>query len=271
MKIDQDEKSLDALYLLRGEKADISQEIADIKAYTEYSKRSYGYGFLSLFQRHYAHCLIIGVGLMVVEAFGGISGVLSYASTILHSAGFSSTIGSIIIGVTEILAAIIGVCFIDKFGRRTMLLTSAAGICLGCILLGLSFFLQNLQIGEEHTPILALVGLLVYLSFFSIGVEGIPWIIVSEIFPINVKGPAGSIINVISSISSWIVSYSFSFIFEWSSTATFFIFAAICGASILFIWKMVPETKGRTLEEIQASIIKDPCSMRTANHASRLE
>ncbi|PON51246.1 Major facilitator, sugar transporter-like [Parasponia andersonii] len=73
---------------------------------------------------------------------------------------FSSMIGSIIIGVTVILAAIIGVCFIDKFGRRTMLLTSAAGTCLGCILLGLSFFLQNLQIGEEHTPILALVGLM---------------------------------------------------------------------------------------------------------------
>ncbi|PON85531.1 Major facilitator, sugar transporter-like [Trema orientale] len=196
---------------------------------------------------------------MVFGQFGGINGISFYTSTILDSAGFSSKIGSIVIGVTQIFAAILGICFIDKFGRRPILLISAIGTCLGCILLGLSFFFQNiLQFGEEYIPALALVSLLVYFSCYSIGIEGIPWIIVSEILPINIKSPAGSILNVISSVSGWIISYSFRFIFEWNSAGTFFIFAAISGVSILFIWKMVPETKGRALEELQASITHGP-------------
>ncbi|PON85530.1 Sugar/inositol transporter [Trema orientale] len=237
MKINQFEKSQNALYRFRGDKADISQELADIKDYLEYSKRTFGDGILSLFQKKYAHCLIIGVGLMAFGQFGGITGTSFYASTILDSAGFSSKIGSIVIGVSQM---------------------SAIGTCLGCVLLGLSFFLQNLQFGEKHIPVLVLASLLVYFCCYGIGIESIPWIIVSEIIPINIKGPAGSIMIVVSSISAWIVSYSFRFIFEWNSSGTFFIFAGIVGVSILFIWKMVPETKGRTLEELQASITNSP-------------
>lgn len=101
-----------------------------------------------------------------------------------------------------------------------------------------------------------------------------------QIFPMNVKGSAGSIIYVIFYSSSWVISYAYNFMFQWNSageaftqhflyisapdnfiwfwtfiSGTFLIFAAISGGNIFFIWKMVPETKGRTLEEIQASII----------------
>ncbi|KAM3704994.1 hypothetical protein ACB098_03G046800 [Castanea mollissima] len=83
---------------------------------------------------------------------------------------------------------------------------------------------------------------------------GIPWVIMSEIFPIHIKGSAGSLVTLVSWIGSWVVSYTFNYLFDWSSAGTFFIFAVICGMGILFIAKLVPETKGCTLEEIQASM-----------------
>ncbi|XP_022743418.1 putative sugar transporter ERD6-like 13 [Durio zibethinus] len=79
------------------------------------------------------------------------------------------------------------------------------------------------------------------------------WILV-KIFPINIKGAAGTTCSLIGHFSSWIVSYNFNALFQWSSAGTFFIFSAICGVNAIFIAKVVPETKGRALEEIQASI-----------------
>ncbi|KAL4637214.1 hypothetical protein ACB092_03G063700 [Castanea dentata] len=83
---------------------------------------------------------------------------------------------------------------------------------------------------------------------------GIPWVIVSEVFPIHVKGSAGSLVSLVNWSCSWIITYSFNFMLDWSSAGTFFIYMGICGSAVLFVAKLVPETKGQALEEIQASI-----------------
>ncbi|KAE8675387.1 Sugar transporter ERD6-like 8 [Hibiscus syriacus] len=123
----------------------------------------------------------VGVGLMVLQQFGGVNVIAFYASSIFISAGFSGSVGMIAMVFLQVPMTALGVVFLDKSGRRPLLLVSAAGTCLGCFLVGLSFFLQDLQQWKEATPILSLVGVLVYTGSFSLGMEGIPWVILSEI------------------------------------------------------------------------------------------
>ncbi|XP_056699762.1 sugar transporter ERD6-like 5 isoform X2 [Spinacia oleracea] len=93
-----------------------------------------------------------------------------------------------------------------------------------------------------------------YVAFYPIGVGGGTCIIISEIYPLNIKGSAGSIAAVVSSLSSWIVSYAFNFSMEWSSSGTFFVMAGVCVFTLIFVAKLVPETKGRTLEEVHMTM-----------------
>ncbi|KAK3418502.1 hypothetical protein EUGRSUZ_H04438 [Eucalyptus grandis] len=253
-KVGREKEFEAALQRLRGKNANISQEASDIKDYMEHLRRMSEDGITELLQAKYAYPLIVGVGLMIIQQCGGLNGFVFYTSVIFEAAGFSTTIGTVIAAVVQILSTTLGVLLIDKSGRRPLLLVSAAGGCLGCVFTGLSFFLQDLHSGAELVSSLVLVGVLVFLGSFELGMGGIPWIIMSEIFPINVKGSAGSFVNLVSWVGSWFVSYTFSYLFEWSSAGTFFIYAGICAVGVIFIAKLVPETKGRTLEEIHASI-----------------
>ncbi|KAL5768419.1 hypothetical protein ACOSP7_014971 [Xanthoceras sorbifolium] len=246
-----------SLQSLRGENYDISQEANEIKEYTNYLREISGDGFLSLFQRKYALSLVVGVGLIVFQRFGGVYGFLFYASTIFESAGFSSRIGTIAAGVVQIITTTLGLLLIDRCGRRPMLLVSIVGACFGCLITAMAFVFKDLKFGTEVTGVLVLIGVVGYLGFLQLGLGGVPWIIMSEIFPINIKGPAGSLVILVSWIGSWVVAYTFDSLFEWSSAGTFFLYGGICAIGILFIAKLVPETKGRTLEEIQVSMMGD--------------
>ncbi|KAK7285417.1 hypothetical protein RJT34_20187 [Clitoria ternatea] len=243
-----------ALQILRGEDADISLEAEEIQDYITTLEQLPKSNLLELFQRRYLRSVTIGIGLMVCQQFGGINGICFYTSSIYEQAGFSPTLGTIIYACLQIVVTGIGAAFIDKAGRKPLLLLSGTGLVAGCIFAAVAFYLKVNQIGLAAVPALALTGILVYIGSFSIGMGAIPWVVMSEIFPVNIKGQAGSMATLVNWFGAWLCSYTFNFLMNWSSYGTFILYAAINALAILFIVVAVPETKGKSLEQLQAAI-----------------
>ncbi|CAL4914531.1 unnamed protein product [Urochloa decumbens] len=243
-----------SLQKLRGEDADISEEAIEIKEYIE-SLHSFPKARLQdLFLSKNIYAVIVGVGLMVFQQLGGINGVGFYASYIFSSAGFSGKLGTILIGIIQIPITLFGAILMDRSGRRVLLMVSASGTFLGCFMTGISFYLKAQGLFPEWVPTLALSGILVYIGAYSIGMGPVPWVVMSEVFSIDMKAIGGSLVTLVSWLGSFAISYSFSFLMDWSSAGTFFMFSTASLITILFVVKLVPETKGRTLEEIQDSL-----------------
>ncbi|KAH9303689.1 hypothetical protein KI387_008093 [Taxus chinensis] len=246
-----------ALQALRGKECDVSAEAAEIKEYVEELESLPKGRLLDLFQRKYAYHMIVGVGLMVFQQASGINAVMFYASTIFKACGFNSdNAASVSVAALQVPMTALGVLLMDKTGRRPLLMVSGGGVAIGCFMVGSSFYMQEHE-SFAHlrvlTSLLALSGLLVYIAMFSLGTGGIPWIIMSEIFPINMKGVAGSLVTLVAWFGSWVVTITFNSLLSWSASGSFFIFGAAGTCSVLFVAKLVPETKGKTLEEIQTS------------------
>nr|GEW07286.1 sugar transporter ERD6-like 7 [Tanacetum cinerariifolium] len=242
-----------ALRLLRGSD-DTYEEAAEIKDYIETLEKLPKATVFDLFQRRYLRSVVIGVGLMVFQQFGGINGISFYASSIFVSAGFSADIGTMSYAVLQVVVTTLNALFIDKTGRKPLLLVSVAAMALGCLLAVASFCMKTYQITLVAAPALTVTGILLFIAGFSLGMGAVPWVIMSEIFPINIKGTAGGLVTLVNWAGAWAVSYTFNFLLNWSSYGTFLLYAAVNVACILFVVNLVPETKGKTLEEIQAAI-----------------
>lgn len=197
--------------------------------------------------------LIVGIFLAAFSQITGINAIMYYAPEIFKSVGFgteSALTQTVIIGSVNVLFTFVALWLIDKVGRKSLLLYGVTGMSVCLFGLGLIFYL-NLGSGPW-----VLIFILGYIASFAASLGPIPWVIISEIFPTKTRGVAVSIAVLILWVSVYLVTQFFPILLESIGGAfTFWIFMVNAVILVLFVWKVVPETKGKTLEEIEKSWI----------------
>ncbi|CAA6673233.1 unnamed protein product [Spirodela intermedia] len=240
-----------SLQVLRGFDTDISVEVNEIKRSVATTTRRTTIRFADLKRRQYWLPLTIGIGLLILQQLSGINGILFYASNIFQAAGLSSS------NVATVVATGVTTWLLDKAGRRLLLIISTSAITLSLLVVAVAFYLKGVVSEDSRfyliLSVLSLVGLVAFVISFSLGLGAIPWIIMSEILPVNIKGLAGSVATLANWLTSWVITMTANLLLDWSSGGTFTLYAAVSALTVLFVVKLVPETKGRTLEEIQRS------------------
>lgn len=248
-----------SLQVLRGFDTDISLEVDEIKRSVASSSTRRGTIRLAeLKQRRYWFPLTIGIVLLSLQQLTGINCVLFYATTIFESAGVSSSnVATFGLGATQVIATAFSTWLMDKAGRRLLLIVSSVGVTISVLIVAVAFFLKDFVSSDSSfygvLSILSVVGVVLLMITFSLGMGPIPWIIMSEILPINIKGLAGSVATLMNWFFCWVITVSANTLLDWSAGGTFSIYTAVGAFSIVFVTIWVPETKGRTLEEIQFS------------------
>lgn len=194
--------------------------------------------------------LIIGVLLAIFSQVTGINVIMYYAPEIFKATGDGSSsalIQTIWVGGINVLMTIIAIKYVDKLGRRKLLLIGSIGMAVCLALIGLAFY-TGMSAGYW-----VLIGILLYISFFAISLGPLTFVVVAEIFPNHIRGRAMSVAIFFLWLSVYVVSQTFPMLLESIGTAwTFWIYMVMSALAFAFIWKLVPETKEKTLEEIQA-------------------
>jgi sugar porter (SP) family MFS transporter len=256
-QVRRDDEALDVLKKLRehDEKADVDAELDDIHKANE---REAGSKVKDLFAPKIRPLIIIGLGLAIAQQFVGVNTVIYYAPTILSDTGLtasSSIAQTVSVGITNVVFTIIAVLLLDRLGRRSLLLIGTVGLTLSLALLGVYFSFPALQHGAGYV---ALIGLLVYIAAFAIGLGPVFWLMISEIFPSGVRSKAMSVSTMANWAANFVVAGSFLTLnMLITRQGTFFLYTAIGVAAFLFFLFRVPETKGRSLEEIQQDLVKE--------------
>lgn len=218
--------------------------------------------------------LIVGIGLAVFQQITGINTVIYYAPTIFQFAGFKTAGFSILatagVGLVNVAFTALAMRLMDRVGRRPLLLVGVAGQVLGLTALGLAFYFKQVS---GFLGYLAMGSLAIYVGSFAIGLGPVFWLMISEIYPLKVRGVAMSIATVANWGMNLLVALTFLTLVGWvGRPATFWIYGAIGVAAWLFIHRLVPETKGRSLEEIEEHWRqgKHPREMAHANKGETL-
>ena len=198
--------------------------------------------------------LSVGMILALFSQITGINTVLYYGSIIIqeHFPGQSTSmalVANVIIGMVNLIFTIVAMIYLDRWGRRAILMVASGGMGMALTLLVLGLNLHTIS------PILMLVSILLYVSFFALGMGPGPWLIMSEIFPTKVRGRAASIATSTLWSGTLVVTFTFlSLVKVLNLSGTFAIYGALSFVCFFYVWKMVPETKGRTLEQIQEAL-----------------
>ncbi|KAL4289418.1 hypothetical protein AHAS_Ahas19G0384200 [Arachis hypogaea] len=197
---------------------------------------------------------LVGAGLQAFQQFTGINTVMYYSPTIVQMAGFRSNelalLLSLIVAGLNACGTILGIYLIDHAGRRKLSLYSLAGVIVSLIILSISFFKQSSE--NALYGWLAVLGLALYIAFFSPGMGTVPWTVNSEIYPEQYRGICGGMSATVNWVSNLIVAESFLSVAQGAGTGpTFLIIAGIAVLAFLFVLVFVPETKGLTFDEVE--------------------
>lgn len=222
------------------------QEVLDIKASFKQENAS----LRQLFSPGLRTALIVGVALAVLQQVTGINAIMYYAPEIFKETGAganASLIQTILVGLINFLFTIVALWLIDKVGRKALLLVGSALMAVSLFVIGIAFH------GGHTSGLLVLVFILVYVAAFAISLGPVVWVLLSEIFPNRIRGRATAIASMSLWAADYIVSQSFPPMLGSAGPAmTFWIFGILSVVTFLFTWRVVPETKGKSLEEIEA-------------------
>ncbi len=198
--------------------------------------------------------LIVGIGLAISQQITGINTVIYYAPTIFQFAGFKSASAAILatvgVGVINLLMTVVAMELLDRVGRRRLLLVGLVGMIISLSVLGLAFLLPNLQ---GALGWIAVGSLMAYVASFAIGLGPVFWLLISEIYPLKIRGLAMSTATVANWGANLIVAMTFLTLIQMlGRSGTFWLFGIIGIGAWLFTYLLVPETKGQSLEQIEA-------------------
>ena len=204
--------------------------------------------------------LMIGVGLAVFQQITGINAVIYYANEIFGDAGFETpqeqaAATTWAIGAVNVLATFIAVAYVDRFGRKPLLLTGLVGMAVSLTVVGCCFLSldgDTSATGESMAGIFTLVGLVVFIASFAFSLGPVVWTMINEIFPNRIRGRGVAVATAANWGSAFLVSQFFLSLTESiGQAATFWLFAFFSVVAFVWIKLRVPETKGKTLEEIE--------------------
>jgi MFS transporter, SP family, galactose:H+ symporter len=214
----------------------------------------------TLFSPSVIKSLIIGIGLCVFQQITGINTVFYYAPKIFKIAGFQTAGGAIFatvgLGIVNLIMTIVAMILLDRSGRRKLLVIGISGMIISLFILGFSFLFD-----PKDTGIVSVISLMGYVAFFAMSLGPIAWLMISEIFPLGIRGRAMGIATFSNWLCNYIVSVSFLYLVKYFTIGgTFWIYSFISMLALIFVLKKVPETKNKSLEDIQKIINKDnPC------------
>lgn len=207
------------------------------------TERLFSYGFM---------CVFIGIMLSVFQQAIGINAVLYYAPRIFGDMGMENPmVQTVVMGVVNILFTLIAVFTVERFGRKPLLITGSVGMAIGAFGVAITF-------GNASLSVVTMLSIMVYSASFMFSWGPICWVYIAEIFPNTIRGAAVSVAVAFQWIFNFIVSSTFVPMFNMHLTQgdhfghwfTYGLYGIICVVAALFVWRIVPETKGKTLEEI---------------------
>ncbi|XP_065087392.1 facilitated trehalose transporter Tret1 isoform X2 [Ochlerotatus camptorhynchus] len=255
----RDDRARKALQWLRGKKADVDPELKGIiKSHQDAERHASKSAIFDLMKKANLKPLLISLGLMFFQQLSGINAVIFYTVQIFQDAGstIDENLCTIIVGVVNFIATFIATMLIDRLGRKMLLYISDIAMVITLMTLGGFFYAKNSGQDVSQVGWLPLAAFVIYVLGFSLGFGPIPWLMMGEILPGKIRGSAASVATAFNWSCTFIVTKTFSDIIQAIGThGTFWLFGSICVVGFVFVIIYVPETQGKSLEDIERKMM----------------